>query len=110
SSVAGLVGIKPTVGLVSRDGIIPISQSQDTAGPMARTVADAAALLTAIAGYDPDDPAATALRDRDPVDYLAHLKKDGLRGARIGVLRKSTGFHPAVDEAFERAIAAMKAA
>ena len=111
SAVAGLVGIKPTVGLVSRDGIIPISRSQDTAGPMARTVADAAALLAVIAGHDPADPATA--RDPSPVagvDYLAALDDDALRGARIGVLRDTMGFHPAVDAAMERSIAAMRAA
>jgi amidase len=66
SSANGLVGIKPTIGLVSRSGIIPIAASQDTAGPMAHTVADAAALLTVLAGYDPDDPATLPLRDRAP--------------------------------------------
>lgn len=110
SSVAGLVGIKPTVGLVSRSGIIPISRSQDTAGPMARNVADAAVLLSAIAGPDAGDSASAAVPGDATFDYLTHLKKDALRGARIGVLRKSAGFHPDVDQAFERAIAAMKAA
>ena len=110
SSVAGLVGIKPTVGLVSRSGIIPISQSQDTAGPMARSVADAAVLLSAIAGADASDRASAALPGDTQFDYQTHLKKDGLRGARIGVLRKSAGFHPDVDQAFERAIGAIKAA
>ena len=110
SSVAGLVGIKPTVGLVSRSGIIPISQSQDTAGPMARSVADAAVLLSAIAGVDADDRASAAVPGDISFDYQTHLKKDALRGARIGVLRKLAGFHPDVDQAFERAIDAMKAA
>jgi len=109
SSVAGLVGLKPTVGLVSRDGIVPISSSQDTAGPMARSVADAAVLLTALAATDADDP---STRDADvhATDYTAHLKPDALRGARIGVVRKSMGFHPDVDAAMERAITAMRAA
>jgi amidase len=110
SSVAGLVGIKPTVGLVSRSGIIPISHSQDTAGPMTRSVADAAALLGAIVGRDEHDTATAANTERGAPDYLAHLNRDALRGARIGVLRKSAGFHPGVDVEFERAIAAMKAA
>lgn len=110
SSVAGLVGIKPTVGLVSRNGIIPISHSQDTAGPMARSVADAAALLAAIVGRDDGDSATTASAGHAVFDYQAHLNKDALQGARIGVLRKSMGFHPAVDTEFERAIAAIKAA
>ena len=109
SSVAGLVGLKPTVGLVSRDGIVPISRSQDTAGPMARSVADAAALLTAMAGTDAND-ADTAAAARRAVDYTTHLKADALRGARIGVVRKSMGFHPDVDAAMERAIGALRAA
>lgn len=110
SAVAGLVGIKPTVGLVSRSGIIPISVSQDTAGPMARNVADAAAVLTAIAAPDAYDPAASERKDSTPIDYTAHLKADGLKGARIGVVRKLMGYQPDTDAAMERAIAAMKAA
>lgn len=109
SAVSGLVGIKPTVGLVSRDGIIPISRSQDTAGPMARSVADAAALLAAMAGRDPADPATAGAPEAVP-DYLAALDPGALRGARIGVLRKSMGFHPGVDAAMERAITAMREA
>ncbi len=110
ASVAGLVGLKPTVGLVSRSGIIPISHTQDTAGPMTRTVADAALLLTAIAGRDDADIATTESSGRAVFDYLARLNKDGLKGARIGVVRKSMGYHPGVDAEFERAIAAIKAA
>ena len=110
SAVAGLVGLKPTVGLVSRSGIIPISESQDTAGPMTRSVADAAALLNAIAAADEAD-AATKERAADAaIDYTTHLKADALKGARIGVVRKLTGYQPDTDAAFERAIAAMKAA
>ncbi len=86
ASLASLVGIKPTVGLVSRAGVIPISHSQDTAGPMTRTVADAAALLTALAGTDGDD-AATALANGKMTDYTKALSKDGLRGKRVGVVR-----------------------
>ncbi len=110
SAVAGLVGLKPTVGLVSRSGIIPISASQDTAGPMTRSVADAAALLTAIAAADPDDAASGERPQSMPLDYTAHLKADALKGARIGVVRKLTGYHPDTDAAMERAIAAMQAA
>lgn len=110
AAVAGLVGIKPTVGLVSRSGIIPISVSQDTAGPMARSVADAAALLTAIATPDANDPAASERKDAAPIDYAAHLKPDALKGARIGLVRKLMGYQPDTDAAMERAIAAMKAA
>lgn len=108
SAVAGLAGIKPTVGLVSRSGIIPISSSQDTAGPMARSVADAAALLSAMVGHDEGDSATAMMAGRAVIDYQAHLNKDALKGARIGVLRKSMGYHTSVDAEFERAIAAMK--
>jgi amidase len=109
SSVAGLVGIKPTVGLVSRTGIVPISHSQDTAGPMARSVADAAALLSAIAGVDAQDPATLAAPGQAVPDYTAFLKPDGLRGMRIGVARKKvTGYNPHTDALFERAIADLK--
>jgi amidase len=109
SSANGLVGIKPTVGLISRSGIIPISATQDTAGPMARTVADAAALLTVLAGYDPDDPATLPLKDRPPVDYTRSLDPDSLKGVRIGVLRHFGGFHDKVDAIFEQALAALRA-
>ena len=110
SAVAGLVGLKPTVGLVSRSGIIPISASQDTAGPMTRSVADAAALLTAIAAGDDTDAATREYAARTAIDYTTHLKVDALKGARIGVVRKLMGYQPDTDAAFERAIAAMKAA
>ena len=109
ASVNGLVGIKPTVGLLSRSGIIPIAASQDTAGPMARTVADAAALLTVLAGYDPDDPATAPLRERPPPDYSRFLDAAGLKGARIGVMRHFAGFHEEVDALLERALAALRA-
>jgi amidase len=90
SSTCGIVGIKPTIGLVSRAGIIPIAHSQDTAGPMARTVTDAAILLTALAGSDPRDKA-TADADAKKLDYTKYLDANGLKGARIGVVR-SPGF------------------
>ncbi|HEY6105782.1 MAG TPA: amidase [Anaeromyxobacteraceae bacterium] len=109
SSATGLVGMKPTVGLVSRSGIVPISASQDTAGPMARTVADAAALLGALAGVDPADPATAASRGRVPKDYTALLDAGGLRGARIGVARKKLfGTSEAVDRLMEEAVAEMR--
>jgi amidase len=109
SSINGLVGIKPTVGLVSRSGVIPISASQDTAGPMARSVADAVSLLTAMSAPDPKDRA-TQDRLRPPgVDYAKYLDKDGLRGARIGVVRSLAGFDARVDKLFDQAIEAMKA-
>lgn len=108
SSFCGIVGLKPTVGLVSRSGIIPIARSQDTAGPMTRTVADAAALLSAMTGVDPADPATEASRGKAERDYTAFLDADGLKGARIGVARKF--FQPgAVGEAaLEAALAEMK--
>ena len=106
SAACSLVGLKPTVGLVSRSGIVPISHTQDTAGPMCRSVADAAVLIAAIAGADPRD---VATRGARPSDYVAALDANGLRGARIGVARdKLTGYSVAADAAFERALAVMK--
>ena len=90
SSANGIVGFKPTLGLVSRSGIIPIAASQDTAGPMTRTVADAAALLTAISGTDPKD-GATAEANTQMQDYTKFLDRDGLKGKRIGVVRSQFG-------------------
>jgi amidase len=105
----GLVGVKPTLGLVSRAGIVPIAHSQDTAGPMTRTVADAAALLGAIAGADPDDPATKAAAANGRRDYMSSLDPGGLKGARIGVVRnKYFGSSPATDALAEAAIAVMK--
>src|SRR5580692_5595139 len=97
SSLNGLVGIKPTVGLVSRAGIIPISHSQDTPGPMARTVRDAAILLSVMAGADEEDEATQKKERKEYPDYTKFLDRDGLRGARLGVLRKYFGFLPAAD-------------
>jgi len=110
SSINGLAGIKPTVGLVSRSGIIPISHTQDTAGPMTRTLADAAALLTVLAGVDADDPATEAARSHIEPDYTRFLDANGLRGSRLGVVRKYAGFNMHVDRVFEEAVAALKAA
>jgi amidase len=107
--VSGLVGLKPTVGLISRTHIVPISHTQDTPGPMTRDVRDAALLLNVIAGSDPADPA-TEPADARKTDYLAGLKPDALRGVRIGVMRFAAGFHPATDEVFEAALARLKAA
>lgn len=129
AAVNGIVGLKPTLGLVSRSGIIPIAHSQDTAGPMARTVTDAAILLGALAGEDASDPA-TAVGGRQPAvnskaqnladgprvtgysspftDYTQFLDKDGLRGARIGVARQYFGKHPKVDAVIEASLAAMR--
>jgi amidase len=108
SSTNGIVGVKPTVGLVSRTGIIPISHSQDGAGPMCRTVRDAATLLGALTGLDSEDPATSDSREKSYTDYTQFLKADGLRGARIGVVRKNFGFHEAVDNIIENALDAMK--
>ncbi|MEY2574114.1 MAG: amidase [Verrucomicrobiota bacterium] len=110
ASACGLVGIKPTVGLLSRSGIIPISHSQDTPGPMARTVADAAALLGALTGIDPRDPATNSSRGKAAPDYTAFLKTDALRGARIGVARNYFGFSEPVDKLMADAIDAIKRA
>ena len=108
ASMNGIVGIKPTLGLVSRAGIVPISHNQDTAGPMARNVADAAALLTAIAGSDPRDPA-TLDANKHKADYTRFLDPDGLRGKRIGVVRQFAGNEPNADRVLDAAIATMKA-
>ncbi len=131
SGVNGIVGIKPTIGMLSRSGIIPISASQDTAGPMARTVADAAILLAAMSGVDINDATtvdasttASPLTDRatsptqrrtrklahKPLDFAASLHPDGLKGVRIGVARNLAGFHPEVDAVLNRAIGALTAA
>ena len=110
ASVNGLVGLKPTVGLVSRNGIIPISISQDTAGPMGRNVADVAMLLNALAGVDEADPAGHAAAGNIPEDYSAFLKTDSLKGKRFGLLRQAMGYHPDVDAATEKSITALKAA
>ena len=109
SGVSALVGIKPTVGLVSRSGIIPISQTQDTAGPMTRTVADAAIMLGAMVGADPRDKATAAGAGRPAADYTRSLNADGLKGARIGVARKRYfGYSPATDRLIDAAIADLK--
>ncbi len=109
SSINGLVGIKPTVGLVSRSGIIPISASQDTAGPMARTVRDATLLLNVLAAADSADSATGGAPNPRP-DYTQFLDPNGLRGARLGIVRKSFGFNAAVDKLIDQSIAAMKSA
>lgn len=109
SSINGIVGIKPTVGLVSRSGIIPISKSQDTAGPMARTVTDAAILLNAIAGEDPRDPATAALKSKPIQDYTKFLNANTLKGKRIG-FDPSVKRHELVDKAFNTSIEQLKAA
>ena len=108
SHANGIVGIKPTVGLVSRAGIIPISHSQDSAGPMARSVADAALVLSVIAGADPDDSATALIKDKPAIDYRKFLDPKGLKDARIGVARKYFGFSEPVDKLMETALATMK--
>jgi amidase len=108
ASFNGIVGLKPTLGLVSRSGIIPIAHSQDTAGPMARTVADAATLLSVLAGSDPEDSATAPSSTKAQKDYTRFLNPDCLRGARLGVARNFFGFHPKVDELMETLLAEMK--
>jgi amidase len=110
SAMCSLVGIKPTLGLVSRTGIVPISHSQDTAGPMARTVADAAALLNVLAGIDAQDEATqNAPRNKKATDYTQFLDPNGLRGARLGVVRdKFFGYSPEADRLVEAALADLK--
>ncbi len=102
SSANGVVGIKPTVGLWSRDGIIPISVTQDTAGPMARTVTDAAILLGQLTGIDASDPITTESAGNSFTDYTQFLREDGLTGARLGILKSVFGYHEAVDLVFEK--------
>jgi amidase len=108
SSANSLVGIKPTLGLISRSGIIPIAHSQDTAGPMARTVTDAAILLGALAGLDPRDAATNDSRGKSEADYTKFLDRDGMRGARIGIARKFFGFSEQVDKLLNASIDEMK--
>ncbi len=109
ASVNGVVGFKPTLGLVSRHGVVPLAHSQDTAGPMAGSVRDAAILLAAMAGSDPAD-AATAPADAHHADYGAVLDKGALRGKRIGVMRFNAGFHPETDAVFAHALDVLRGA
>ncbi len=109
SHINGIVGLKPTLGLVSRAGIIPIAHSQDTAGPMGRTVSDVAVLLSAMIGPDPRDPV-TESAEQPPADYTRFLAADGLKGARLGVARNFFGYNPRGDQVIEEAIAAMREA
>lgn len=111
SSICGIVGIKPTVGLLSRSGVIPISHTQDTLGPMARTVADAAILLGAMTGVDERDEATRPSRGKALTDYTKFLDPGGLKGARIGVVHpRSLDRNPLVKAMLAEALAAMKAA
>jgi amidase len=107
SSANGIVGVKPTVGLVSRRGIIPIAHSQDTAGPMARSVRDAAILLSVLAGRDREDTATAPAADQVKERYEDFLDPDGLRGTRLGIARQFMGFHPEVDRWMEKSIEIM---
>ena len=108
SSSNGLAGIKPTVGLISRAGIVPISHSQDSAGPMCRTLRDAAIMLGALTGVDPDDPATGASAGKSQTDYAQFCDPNGLKGACIGVARKYFGFNDAVDTLMEQSLDVMR--
>jgi len=110
AAVNGIVGIKPTLGLISRRGIVPIAHSQDTAGPMATNVRDAAFLLNAMISYDPQDETSRAAKAYLKRDYSTALKTEGLQGKRIGVVRSLAGFHEAVDERFDQAVKDLAAA
>jgi amidase len=107
ASANGVVALKPTVGLVSRSGIIPIASAFDTAGPMARTVKDCALVLAALQGVDARDEATAAAAEHAKRDYAAALRPDALRGARIGVARPLFGFHPGVDGVMADALGAL---
>jgi amidase len=109
ANVAGTVGIKPTLGLTSRDGVVPVSLSYDVTGPIARTVEDAAIALQFMAGVDPNDPRTQESRSWQVDDYTQYLDKNALKGARIGIARDYFGGNPEVDEAIEQAIAKMRA-
>ncbi len=110
AAMNGIVGVKPTLGLVSRRGIVPVSRTQDTAGPMARTVADAALLLEVLAGTDPEDPATAEADQRRPPSYVAALDENGLEGARIGVARSLAAYHEGVARIFEEAVRRLRRA
>ncbi|HLO15339.1 MAG TPA: amidase [Anaerolineales bacterium] len=108
SQTNGIIGIKPTLGLLSRSGIVPIAHSQDTPGPMARTVTDAAILLGAMIGVDAQDSATKGSRKRGASNYTKFLDRDGLKGARIGVARNMAGTNPRIIKIFEHCIEVMK--
>ena len=107
SSLNGIVGLKPTLGLISRDGVVPIAHSQDTPGPMTRTVRDAAILLNILVGTDPKDPATAEIKGVEH-DYTKFLDSEGLRGARLGVARKFFGNNVAADRIINESIDIMK--
>ena len=108
ASANSIVGIKPTMGLVGRSGVIPGAHSQDVVGPMARTVADAAAVLGALTGVDAQDPATNGSDGRAQTDYTKFLDPQGLEGARIGIARNYFGYHEMVDALINQSIAVMK--
>lgn len=108
ASANGIVGLKPTVGLVSRRGVIGVAEPQDTAGPMARSVTDLATIMNAIAGTDPDDPSTAVADEQRPVDYRNVLRPEALRGARLGVARECFSGHPGTDAVIERAIQTLR--
>src|ERR1700730_1841180 len=110
ASINGIVGLKPTVGLVSRGGIVPIAHSQDTAGPLARTVRDAAVLLSLMAGHDPADPASDAVGERFESDYARFLDSEGLRGARLGIARRFFAENAPLDGFLDGCVAMLKRA
>jgi|CXWL01.1.fsa_nt_gi amidase len=109
SSICGIVGLKPTLGLLSRSGIVPISHSQDTPGPMCRTVRDAALLLGAMTGVDPRDRDTAPSNGRSHTDYTKFLDLEGLAGKRLGIARNHFGFDPRVEKLMDEAIAALRA-
>ena len=110
ASINGIVGLKPTVGLVSRTGIVPISHSQDTAGPLARSVRDAAVLLGSMVGRDPDDPSGDAVGERFDTDYVRFLDPEGLRGARLGIARRFFAESAPLNSFLDNCVAALKRA
>jgi amidase len=110
SGANGIVGIKPTLGLISRSGVVPISAEQDTAGPMTRNVTDAAVMLSVLTGVDPDDPATAASAGHIQRDYTRFLDRNALRGKRIGLWREVTGGDPATDAVFEQFVTALRRA
>lgn len=110
SSVCGIVGIKPTLGLVSRRGVVPLSHSQDTAGPMARSVRDAAVMLGILSGLDAQDPASVEVGNRFQTDYTQFLSDDGLRGARLGIARKFVSDSAPLQRFFDGVVAQLKQA
>ncbi|MEO1091062.1 MAG: amidase family protein, partial [Pseudomonadota bacterium] len=108
SSINGIVGLKPTVGLLSRSGVIGVAEPQDTVGPMARTVTDLAIVLDCMTGHDPSDPATEEGAKRKALDYRAFLRPDALRGARIGVARDAMGYHERTDAVMEGAFRVLR--